>query len=44
VADSCISVAVVLFVIHSFWKHERRAGTRVGAIDPNRLATDRHYA
>src|SRR5213082_946136 len=29
VADSCISIAVVLFVIHSFWKEKRptRTGT-----------------
>ena len=26
VADSCISVAVVLFVIHSFWKQKSSAG------------------
>jgi hypothetical protein len=26
----CISVAVALFVIHSFWKHERRAGQERG--------------
>ena len=26
IADSCISVAVVLFIIHSFGKHERSAG------------------
>ena len=26
VADSCISVAVVLFIIHSFWKQKNPAG------------------
>ena len=28
VADSCISIAVVLFVIHSFWKEKHPAPTR----------------
>jgi signal peptidase II len=28
VADSCISIAVVLFVVHSFWKEKHPAQTR----------------
>jgi signal peptidase II len=28
VADSCISIAVVLFIVHSFWKRERAASGR----------------
>lgn len=28
VADSCISIAVVLFVVHSFWKEKHPAATR----------------
>jgi signal peptidase II len=30
VADSCISVAVVLFIIHSFWKEEPRVEQSAG--------------
>jgi signal peptidase II len=28
VADSCISIAVVLFIIHSFWKEKHSTATR----------------
>jgi signal peptidase II len=28
VADSCISIAVVLFIIHSFWKQKHPSATR----------------
>ena len=40
VADSCISIAVVLFIIHSFRKAEKPAsgGSRWQAIDLNRPA------